>query len=85
MPPPPTHTHHDLSRVVDTRRGVNGSLLLLRYVVALRIERVLQLKLGVVTPDDPTEAFRPPVSQLLAELKPIFAAFQRFSAVRTLR
>ena len=42
---------------------------------------MLQLKHGLVTSDDPTDVLRRPVSQLLAELKPIFAVFQSFSAV----
>ena len=46
--------HHDLSRVVRHQTGWNGSFLLHPCAIVLRIERMLQLEHGPVSPDDPT-------------------------------
>ena len=75
---------HDLSWVLPHQTGWNGSLLLRLYAVFLRAERVLQLEDGLVTPDDPTQVLRRPVSQLLgrAQRPFLFCFFQRFSAFR---
>ena len=70
--------NHALSRVLGHQMGWNRSLLIRPYAVVLRIERVLQLEHGLVTSDGPTDVLCCPVSQLLAELKPIFAVFHRF-------
>ena len=55
--------HHDLSRLLRHLTAWNGS----PYAVVLGIKRMLQLKHGPVTPDDPTKVLCRPVSQLLAE------------------
>ena len=67
--------HHDLSRMLRHQTGWNKSLPIRPYAVVSRIKRVLQFEHGLVTAGNPTDVLRRPVSQLLAELEPIFCCF----------